>query len=77
MRYATGTGKFLPRFSSVPEFNIKLIDSPCENKDMIRLSFGCGTTRDFNVHLKSKDGHLDAGDYVFEYTAYIDELTEK
>ncbi|NOU21066.1 MAG: DUF4935 domain-containing protein [Methyloglobulus sp.] len=69
MRYATGTGKFNPKFSSIPEFNVKLVDSPYENKNMVTLSFGCGTTRDFNVHLKARDTLLEAGNYVFEYTA--------
>lgn len=26
--------------------------------------------RDFNVHLKAKEGYLEAGSYVFEYVAY-------
>jgi len=69
MRYATGTGKFNPKFSTIPEFNVKLLDSPYDNNNMVALSFGCGTTRDFNVHLRAKDTFLEAGTYVFEYTA--------
>ncbi|SJM94625.1 PIN-like domain-containing protein [Crenothrix polyspora] len=69
MRYATGTGKFHPKFSTIPEFNVKLVDSPYEDKNMVTLSFGCGTTRDFNVHLRARDTFLEAGNYIFEYTA--------
>lgn len=73
MKYATGTGKFFPRFPFVPEFEVELVNSPYEDHTTIGLSFGCGTTRDFNVHLKSKGGLLDYGDYVFKYKAYIDQ----
>lgn len=70
MKYATGTGKFNPRFSSVPEFGVELIASPYDGEDMVNLSFGCGITRDFNIHLRAKEGVLEAGDYVFEYAAF-------
>jgi len=55
MKYATGTGKFFPRFSSIPGFEVELVQSPYEDSTIIGLSFGCGTTRDFNVHLKGKE----------------------
>lgn len=70
MRYATGTGKFHPKFSSVPNFTAKLVSSPYQEKDMVDISSGCGTIRDFNVHLKAREGNLEAGSYVFEYIAY-------
>ena len=77
MRYATGTGKFSPRFSKVPEFEVDLIDSPYEDMTMVGLSYGCGTTRDFNVHLRGKKGLLlSAGTYVFKYKAYIKEAAQ-
>ena len=69
MRYATGTGKFVPRFSRVPDFDVELINSPSGDIEDIGLSFGCGTVKNFNVHMKAKDGQLEAGDYVFKYVA--------
>lgn len=69
MRYATGTGKFYPRFQTKPEFNIKLVDTPYSDSNMVGYTFGCGNVRDFNVHIKAKDGILKAGDYIFWYTA--------
>ena len=69
MRYATGTGKFYPRFSRVPDFDVELISSPSGDGENIGLSFGCGTVKNFNVHIKAKEGQLEAGDYVFKYVA--------
>tara|TARA_R110002167_G_C12700402_1_gene653409 strand:+ start:76 stop:1284 length:1209 start_codon:yes stop_codon:yes gene_type:complete len=69
MRYATGTGKFYPYFSSVPDFDVDLISSPSDDNENIAISFGCGTVKNFNVHLKAKDGELAAGDYIFQYVA--------
>ena len=69
MRYATGTGKFYPRLLRVPDFDVELISSPSNDSDNIGLSFGCGTIKDFNVHIKAKSGELAAGDYVFKYIA--------
>jgi hypothetical protein len=69
MKYATGTGKFHPRFANVPELGIDFIDSPCDILNDVKLSYGCGTTRDFNVHILGKRGLLNAGDYVFKYKA--------
>lgn len=72
MRYATGTGKFNPYFSHIPEFVVELVGCP-DNEENIKLSFGCGTVKNFNVHLKAKNGVLPAGDYVFKYVATDDE----
>jgi len=69
MRYATGTGKFLPRFARVPDFDIKLVSCPDEDYENIGISFGCGTVSNFNVHLKAKQRPLPPGDYVFTYSA--------
>lgn len=69
MRYATGTGKFNPTFSHIPIFDVELISSPYENNENIGLSFGCGTVKHFNVHIKAKRGQLTSGDYVFKYVA--------
>lgn len=76
MNYATGTGKFYPTFSSIPKFEVELIGSPYDDIAMVGLSFGCGTTRDFNVHLKGIKGPLEAGDYVFRYKAYTTDSNE-
>ena len=73
MRYATGSGKFLPRLSSVPDLTVNLVSIPEEANEDIGISFGCGTNRDFNVHLKAKQGEkLNAGEYVFKYMATCD-----
>lgn len=73
MRYATGSGKFSPRLSSVPDLAVNLVSIPEEANENIGISFGCGTNRDFNVHLKAKQGEkLSAGEYVFKYMATCD-----
>lgn len=69
MRYATGSGKFTPRLLSIPEFDVEFIEGPDGEHDEINISYGCGTTKDFNVHLKARKGDLPAGDYVFNYSA--------
>jgi hypothetical protein len=77
MRYATGTGKFNPRFAVVPDFSVEFIDSPYPDTEMVGLSYGCGTTKDFNVHLRGKRGsQLEAGDYIFQYTAKAKGIAE-
>lgn len=69
MHYATGSGKFSPELSCVPELTVELVAAP-DGSDEIGISFGCGTTRDFNVHLKARRGGLlRAGEYIFTYTA--------
>lgn len=73
MRYATGTGKFNPWFSQIPSFEVELVSTPCEDTENVGLSYGCGTVKNFNVHIKAKNGLLDSGDYVFKYTAKISE----
>lgn len=69
MRYATGTGKFEHHFSNIPSFNVEFLDSPYEDNNAVGLSFGCGTVKNFNIHIKAKRGYLEAGNYVFRYTA--------
>ncbi|MDP2286267.1 MAG: PIN domain-containing protein [Pseudohongiella sp.] len=69
MRYATGTGKFSPILSRVPDFSVDLIDMPDHDIENIGISFGCGTIKNFNVHLKAKHGELVPGDYVVLYMA--------
>ncbi|OAM51509.1 hypothetical protein A7981_08440 [Methylovorus sp. MM2] len=71
MKYATGTGKFLPAFASIPKFSIDLINSPYSDNSVIGVSSGCGTPMNFNVHMKSKHGLLEEGDYLFMYTAVL------
>ena len=73
MRYATGSGKFSPILSSVPYLEVSLVSRPDEANEDIGISFGCGTNRDFNVHLKAKHAEkLNAGEYVFKYMATCD-----
>jgi len=76
MRYATGSGKFIPKLISVPDFEVEFIECPesC-SKEQVHISYGCGTTKDFNVHLKAKKSELPAGDYVFNYRAISDDDT--
>lgn len=69
MRYATGTGKFSPKFNHIPDFQVNLVNSPNEDTSNIGISFGCGTTINFNVHLKARTGVLVEGDYIFKYEA--------
>lgn len=78
MRYATGTGKFNPKFSVIPDFKVEFADSPYPDTEMVGLSYGCGTIKDFNVHLRAKSGsQLEAGDYLFHYTAQAKSLSEE
>lgn len=75
MRYATGSGKFSPKLCDVPNFDVEFIDGPIDPTDLekeVHISFGCGTVRDFNVHMKGKHKALPAGDYVFQYRAFVD-----
>lgn len=70
MKYATGTGKFSPYLSAVPDyFNVTLVSSPYGNDDAITIRYGCGTKKDFNIHLKPKRDFLEAGEYIFQYKA--------
>jgi predicted nucleic acid-binding protein len=69
MNYATGTGKFTPSFESIPMLAVELVSSPYEDQSVVGISFGCGTVKNFNVHLRAKRGTLEAGDYVFKYEA--------
>ncbi|TLX46661.1 hypothetical protein C1E24_12405 [Pseudoalteromonas phenolica] len=75
MRYATGSGKFSPQLCDVPDFDVEFIDGPIDPSELereIHISFGCGTVRDFNVHMKGKHKPLPAGDYAFQYRAFAD-----
>jgi predicted nucleic acid-binding protein len=69
MHYATGTGKFAPNFISIPTCTVELVSSPYEDQSIVAISSGCGTVKDFNVHLRAPTGTLEAGDYVFKYEA--------
>jgi predicted nucleic acid-binding protein len=69
MHYATGTGKFTPKFKSIPTLTVDLVSAPYEDKSTVNIRSGCGTVKDFNVHLKAISGELEAGDYVFKYEA--------
>ena len=71
MKYATGTGKFTPRFSGVPEFEVNLISSPYAKTEDVKFSHGVGKPTDFNLHLNGKGENLKAGDYVFQYKANL------
>ncbi len=78
MRYATGTGKFHPRFSSIPDFDVIFLDSPYTDTSAVGLSYGCGTTINFNVHLRDRHGKpLEAGDYIFKYIARVKRSTDE
>jgi len=69
MKYATGTGKFVPRFVGVPEFEVELVGSPYEKIEQVKYSHGVGKPTDFNLHLNGNGELLKAGDYVFKYKA--------
>ncbi|BAZ83462.1 PIN domain-containing protein [Sphaerospermopsis kisseleviana CS-549] len=73
IHYATGTGKFTPIFRSIPSLTVELINCPYEDKSIVKFSYGCGTVKNFNVHLKATHGELEAGDYVFKYEAVEEE----
>lgn len=69
MKYATGTGKFIPRFAGVPTFEVNLVSSPYSKIEDVSFSHGVGKPTDFNIHLNGKGEMLKAGDYVFSYKA--------
>jgi len=72
--YATATGKFKPRLSTVPDLDVKLVNSPYENDDEVKFSKGVGTPKDFNIHLSGKGEPLKMGNYIFEYVATINNI---
>ena len=78
MRYATGSGKFRPQLCNVPDLEVKLVEGPENSNGLtdINYSYGCGTNKNFNVHLKAKSGELATGDYVFQYRAIVDDIDE-
>jgi hypothetical protein len=69
MKYATGTGKFIPRFAGVPTFEVNLVSSPYSKIEEVSFSHGVGKPTDFNIHLNGKGETLKSGDYVFNYKA--------
>ncbi|MBP0601316.1 hypothetical protein J8I01_02105 [Aeromonas sanarellii] len=71
MKFATGTGKFKPFFEDVPDLEVELVDSPYSSEDPFKLSYGCGTVKNFNVHLRGYGENLEQGDYIFRYKAYL------
>lgn len=80
MKYATGSGKFRPLLSDIPYFQVELIENPENSNEEVHIdiSYGCGTNKDFNVYLKARKGELTAGDYVFQYRAFVgDDLEEE
>lgn len=77
MRYATGSGKFRPELSDIPYFHVEFIEGPESPSGETHVSYGCGTNKDFNVHLKAKRGELAAGDYVFQYQAVVNEVSDE
>jgi predicted nucleic acid-binding protein len=77
MKYASGSGKFRPFLTDVPDFSVDFIEGPESSNEEIHISYGCGTNKDFNVHLKAKTGELAAGDYVFQYQAMTDEYIDQ
>jgi predicted nucleic acid-binding protein len=76
MRYATGSGKFSPRLCDVPDFTVEFVDGPVELDEDVNISFGCGTDKDFNVHMKGKHKDLPEGDYIFQYQAFADPIDD-
>lgn len=74
MKYATGSGKFTPDMIDFPDFHATLIaTAEGINEDGMKIGFGCGTTKDFHIHLKAKEGDLPSGDYSFYYVAECDD----
>lgn len=70
MKYATGSGRLSPLLTDIPSiFEAKLVEYPSNGENEFKYSSGCGTNRDFNVHLKPIKGLLLSGDYVFTYKA--------
>jgi hypothetical protein len=72
MNYATGTGKFFPSFDCIPALSIDLLDAPYNDKSEFSITYGCGTQKNFSVHIKPKNGLLKPGDYIFSYKALKD-----
>lgn len=77
MSYATGTGRFVQRFSDVPKLEVELNDSPYDDSANVGVSFGCGTTKNFNIHIRGKREMLKAGEYIFKFKAYLQKSEEQ
>ncbi|WP_318436113.1 PIN-like domain-containing protein [Photobacterium leiognathi] len=77
MSYATGSGQFSPVLIDVPAmFEVDLVEYPSDGDNEFTYSSGCGTNRDFNVHLKARKGLLLSGNYVFSYRAACEETVQ-
>ena len=76
MRYATGTGRFRPEFENVPHLEIDIVETPNQDDEAVGISYGCGTTNNFNVHLNGKGKLLESGEYVFRYEASLPPLEQ-
>ena len=72
MRYATGTAKFDPVIEVAPDIEIAMIACPDGNDEDIKLSTGCGTFHNFNVHIKGKSALLSEGTYAFTYKVFAE-----
>lgn len=75
MRYASANAKFKPRVHIVPEISVNLYDYPEQNENNIKVSTGCGTLINFNVHLKGTSDLLRPGTYSFKYKVIINPVT--
>ena len=76
IKYATGTGKLTPIFENAPNLEVELVESPYDDSSFVGISSGCGTVTDFNIHMRARKDLLKIGDYVFSYSAFIDERAE-
>jgi len=77
MRYASANAKFKPRVPYIPKILVDLYDFPEQDENNIKVSTGCGTNINFNVHLKGTSGLLRAGTYSFKYKVLIKPLNVK
>lgn len=69
-RVATAAVRFDPVFSTPPELNANLVDSPYEDTSEISAKAGTPSTRTGNIHLNSPS-ILRPGTYTFEYVAKV------
>lgn len=76
MRYASGAAKFSPFISSPPDILIKMTSCPQNDESRVKLSTGCGTLRNFHIHMKGVGAKLEVGTYSFEYEAMTGDHVE-
>lgn len=72
-KFVSFSGRFNPRFDSIPEVEVNIVSAEAPDTDIsdLRVSVGVGVNTNFNVHLfNDKLGCVAIGKYKFSFKAY-------